>query len=112
MDGWVTIGTKLDTKDFDMKYEKLSRDVEKKELNIDIKTQQAEQTKRELESINRQLEETENELSDIAEKAERFPALYGRCLYGWKDSDRTAYDDEHSCQAASLLCRECADGSG
>lgn len=80
MDGYVTIGTKLDTKDFDIKYEKLARDVEKKEINIQVKTQQAEQTRQQLEAVSKEIQQVENEMGEISAKAERFAYLNQKSL--------------------------------
>ena len=91
MDGYVTIGTKFDTKDFDAKYEKLEREVNKREVNVQIKTEKAEQTRHEIEAVNRELEETYKEMEKIAEDAERFAYLESKGLSNLTQDENFEY---------------------
>jgi len=80
MDGYVKIGTELDTDEFDIKYQKLQRDVEKKELNVKVEVDKSNQLKDKLDIVKRSLKETKEELGEISADAERFAYLNSKSL--------------------------------
>lgn len=82
MDGWITIGTDLETKKFDKKYNALKTRLENEEIKLEIKSGDVENAKQELaettkelnniskqrEKINKTIEETQKEYNKLNEK--------------------------------------------
>ena len=68
MDGYVTIGTKLDTNDFDDKMKKLEDKYEKKEIDVKVTSKDLKNAKEDLKSLNDEASKLNNKYSDINEK--------------------------------------------
>lgn len=68
MDGYVQIGTELDTKDFDKQYAELTKrvlEIEKRKIDIQLESRHVEETSEQFEKLTKESEELENELTDI-----------------------------------------------
>ena len=75
MDGWVTIGTDLDTKKYDQKMSKLERDLKKRETKVEIEAEGIKATESEINSLKYSLEEVERELGEISKDSQRLAEL-------------------------------------
>lgn len=71
--GWITIGTKLETKDFDKKYEELKRRQEREEIELKIKTESFEKTERKLQELKKEFESFKKEIENVPAEVEGLP---------------------------------------
>lgn len=79
MDGWITIGTTLDDKPLDKRIRKLEAKLKNQELDLDIKTKNVEETKRQLKeveitmrNINNANEESRNRIKSLSNQYSSF----------------------------------------
>lgn len=82
MDGKIIIGTDLNTKEFDKKIIQLEKKAEKKQIDIQVSTQNVESTKKQLELVNEELESVQNQLDGISKDAQRLAELEFKFLSG------------------------------
>lgn len=64
-DGYVIIGTDLDTNKFDKKYIKLKNEVENSELDLEVKTSKLEDAKKKLQDLSNEMRKIKKEQQDI-----------------------------------------------
>ncbi len=76
MDGWITIGTELETKTFDKKYEKLKNRLENAEITLKIKTDDLEDARNELKMVQRELTEINQKRNEINSEVNKYQKQY------------------------------------
>ena len=68
MDGWVIIGTDLDTKTFDKRLSKLESKLKNQELDFEIKTSSLEKAKNELKALGNEAQEATKKQKQLSEQ--------------------------------------------
>ena len=75
MDGYVVIGTELDTKEFDNDLSKLKTELDRKKVELEIKVKNARATESQLNSYKAKLKSIDEELDLISKDAQRAAEL-------------------------------------
>ena len=80
--GTLIIGTEVDTSGFERQYAKLERDIQKKEVAIDVETKGLNKSVDYVKELEKQLDKVDEEFDKIAADAERFAELNEKALHG------------------------------
>lgn len=75
MDGWITIGTKIDNNKFDKQVKELESKIESTEKKQEILNQKTNQYENELKEVSREVEKISNEYENASQKAEEFAQI-------------------------------------
>lgn len=84
MDGWITIGTKLDNNQFDRDISKLEGKIEQEEQKQKLQIKANVEGKAELKGLQVQISELEQQYEEASQKAERFNELTAKAQGGIK----------------------------
>ena len=89
MDGWITIGTKLDTNKFDKQIEelesKIKQEEQKQELSIEVGSrleQDMAKASREVANLTKQYKDAATQADFLAEKVQKYTASFGHVKGG------------------------------
>lgn len=91
MDGWITIGTKIDNKNFDKQFNELEGKAKKKKIDIEFQTKEVERTKDEIKALEDQINNFDKEIGDTLKRAERFAELEFKGITNLTDEESDEY---------------------